>query len=379
MKVCYYPNIITKDNGMAKQKYEKKDHRLQMVEKIIESWDDNTVYTKPWIMTGDRPYNPETGTQIRGVNLLSFMLNNYDDPRYYTFNGLTAVRERLGLEIKDLHIEKGSEGFPIFKAVEVILNKEKWQKDRESGLIVPSHDETGNEKPAKIMTMAYCGTGFSVEQIHGSEHLPRHVHREVNPIPELEKVMEAMKRDGLTYKFLDIDQAYYRPDTDTVCCPHPDRFKSDMLMARTVLHETGHATGHAKRLNRESMKNYTESVEVRAEEELVAEFSSYFMGIDTGIGYDRTKHDNHSAYTRIWAERLGDDKHALFRAVGRAEKASKYVAGKVLELEKELGLNKDKTQGIERTEAKILLPDGVDNIARLKFPDRKQHSVEMSM
>lgn len=349
---------------MAQKEYVKKDYREIINNKVTSLWNQGRQYTVPWERQDDLPYNPMTGTIYRGINYLSCMLDDRSDPRYFTIPALNKLSEELGLKKWDIHVEKGAEGIPVMHMVDVIVNKERYYKEKQLREIGLSKDEIYNKTkdigdgPSKISTMAYLCTAFNAEVIKGSEHLPRVVQREVEPIPALERMILAMQADGLTYKFLDIDKAYYRPDEDTVYCPNRDRFKSDLLAARTIMHETIHATGHKNRLNRESIYKYHDSIEVRAEEELVAEFGSIFTGSELGLGYDRTMHDNHIAYTEHFAKMVEHDKHALFRGVGRADKATEYVKNKIIELEKSLELKNEQENKIKlpRPEKTIILP-----------------------
>lgn len=97
----------------------------------------------------------------------------------------------------------------------------------------------------------------------------------------------------------------------------------------TLLHELGHATGHESRLNREGVTKggLTNSFGSPgyAKEELVAEMTSAFIAMETGIPFDD---DNHKAYIQSWAEVLSKDENAIFKAAKEAGAAADYMLAK---------------------------------------------------
>jgi Antirestriction protein len=79
-----------------------------------------------------------------------------------------------------------------------------------------------------------------------------------------------------------------------------------------LLHEIGHATGAAHRLNREGITGgHRFGSEGYAKEELRAEMFSLFAAAQTGIPYDP---ERHAAYVQDWAKALKNDKNEIFRA-----------------------------------------------------------------
>ena len=108
--------------------------------------------------------------------------------------------------------------------------------------------------------------------------------------------------------------------------PPVEAFHSQEGHAGTLLHEIGHATGAAKRLNREGIVAVdTGDREKYAREELRAEIFSAFMAAETGIPWDRSQHES---YVQSWSEALKKDKNEIFRAAAEAGKAVDYVLDK---------------------------------------------------
>ncbi len=143
-----------------------------------------------------------------------------------------------------------------------------------------------------------------------------------------------MRGDGLQFA-TDNRGAYYAPQRDTVYLPEREHFGSGEGYYGTALHEVGHATGAAKRLNREGITGeHRYGSETYAREELRAELFSVFMAAETGIPHDESQH---RAYIQSWAKILKSDRHEIFRAASEAGKAVDYVLGKEQELAQSLG------------------------------------------
>ena len=62
-----------------------------------------------------------------------------------------------------------------------------------------------------------------------------------------------------------------------------------------------------------------------AREELVAEFSSVFIGQQLGLNYDKEMLNNSKAYLQNWASQLKEDKSLLYGAIKDAEISSKCI------------------------------------------------------
>ena len=181
--------------------------------------------------------------------------------------------------------------------------------------------------------VAKVSTVFNVKQTTDLtlEPLDPNPHSPVPTVDRAERLLEAMRRDGLQFE-TDNRAAYYVPKRDTVHLPNRDRFDSREGYYGTALHEVGHATGAAKRLNREGIvRDPPFGSEPYARKELRAELFSVFMAADTGIPHDESQH---RAYIQSWAKILKGDKHDIFRAASEAGKAVDYILQKEQELAK---------------------------------------------
>jgi antirestriction protein ArdC len=124
-----------------------------------------------------------------------------------------------------------------------------------------------------------------------------------------------------------VDEAYYRPSTDTITLPLRAQFTSMDAFARTLLHEMCHSTA------REVGREVERSEEGYAREELVAELGSAFaaadadldMGAYANADMGRTFLENHAAYLQGWLAAIRDDPSALAKAATQASKAADFV------------------------------------------------------
>ena len=290
-----------KTEGLNKE--ESKDHHQILTNKIIERMEDAVKYEKPWVEANTLPYNPQTGSQYRGINLMSLLVAGYVDNRFFTFNGIKKMALETGEKI---YLKKGEKGTPVFKAIQQTFTK--------------TDESNGEESNFGIWRQVYAGTVFNASQIEG---IPKENKSQIEYFEtheDLKKIMQAlMQSSGLKIEHSNIAAAFYSPDKDKIVLPEKENFKSEAHYYRTLMHELVHSTGHTSRLNRK-LTNTFGSVDY-SKEELVAELGSYFMGAHLGLHYEGTVHENHAAYLKSWLKILKEDKNAIFKASAAASKA----------------------------------------------------------
>lgn len=155
-----------------------------------------------------------------------------------------------------------------------------------------------------------------------------------------------------------VDTPHYQPSKDIIKMPPREMYKDDQRYYHTLLHEMAHATGHQSRLNRESLHTYSEAIENRAYEELVAEFSGMFMSSQLGLLLpSATEMDSHAAYIKSWHSRLCDD--AANGEYGMLRKAATDAQRAVDFLTKDLDLNLENKQEKPKKKAPVLDDDGM--------------------
>ncbi|WP_207302783.1 zincin-like metallopeptidase domain-containing protein [Olsenella sp. Marseille-P4559] len=125
-----------------------------------------------------------------------------------------------------------------------------------------------------------------------------------------------------------VDEAYYRPSTDSITLPLRSQFTSMDAFARTLLHGMCHSTA------REVGREVEGSEEGYAREELVAELGSAFAAADADLGMGayanadmgRTFLENHAAYLQGWLTSIRGDPSALAKAAPQASKTADFIA-----------------------------------------------------
>jgi antirestriction protein ArdC len=106
---------------------------------------------------------------------------------------------------------------------------------------------------------------------------------------------------------------------DFIQVPRPDAYFEPINWHRTALHELGHWTGAAQRLDRDLSGSF--GSKKYAQEELVAEITSAFVCASLGI----VPTVRHADYIGSWLEVLREDDRAIVRAASAASKAADYL------------------------------------------------------
>ena len=183
-------------------------------------------------------------------------------------------------------------------------------------------DSDGNEKDVKF-TRFRTAYVFAAGQVDGWE--APEVPATVGPrYADADSVIEAWSRivpieDGA-------NRAYYVPALDRISVPPFSHFKSSEGYYGTILHEIGHSTGHASRLNRKAGGAFGDADYAR--EELVAEFTAAFLGAHFGIVTNVVDH-GHADYLANWLKALKGDPSLLWDAASDAQKAVRMILATV--------------------------------------------------
>ena len=107
------------------------------------------------------------------------------------------------------------------------------------------------------------------------------------------------------------------------------RLRQRRLTTSRFFHELGHATGHASRLNRLSLTKHDEfGGPVYSQEELVAEMTAAFVGMEAGLVKDR--HEQSAAYLGSWLSVLKSKDHRrwIVQAASQATHAADFILGR---------------------------------------------------
>jgi antirestriction protein ArdC len=303
------------------------DIRTQITERIIESIEAGVpAWRKGWTTAGEMHRNENSGKAYRGINqiLLALAVQNLPptddgkpadqgDPRWLTLKQANA---------KGLRVKKGAKAAQIVRMVEV-----------ENTRATSSADEVvAEDKKSKlVMKLFHVFNGSQIEGLKPHE-------RQAKPIKAdaaAEALIEGMKADGVTLLHGGASACYIER-LDTVKLPMREDFHSAADFYGTVIHELAHASGSAKRLNRQNRDTRFGSAPY-AREELVAELCAAMMlgSLGGGLALGPTHIANHASYIESWVKCLQADKNAIFTAAGAAEKACEYLRERALALSNE--------------------------------------------
>lgn len=330
---------------------QKPSVRAAFTEKMVAALkEDRIPWRKPWSGQGS-PHNAVTEKLYKGGNRMILaiegMERGYTDPRYLTFNQARAAggAVRKGEHATPIEYWE-SKPFYTRKDISLTANGKPVKVDSKREIVGDNVPVLGGGTIAKgSVTVEHNGKKyawrqaeaglntlvakthyvFNVQQCDGLNFKPLATGAEIRPVDRGEQIAQGMAKTGVTIRH-GAGGAFYQPGADAVSMPNRDTFHSVEGYYGTFLHELGHATGHTSRLNREGVTQGGLSNQFGsqgyAKEELVAEMTSAFIAMETGIPFDD---DNHKAYIQSWAEALAKDENVLFKAAKDAGNAVDYM------------------------------------------------------
>lgn len=300
-----------------------EDNRSQIVEKVlanmIEAEKNGVSYKRGWFVSNELPLNARTGKHYSGMNILSCLSSNFEDPRFLTSKDVSDLYKESNGAIKIRKGEKATKISFTSTTTKVVENKDGDEEEKESRF-----------------TKYY--SVFNLAQLEGGEELeklfPRNEKRVMNEIDEnqfITDLAEALKGTGLKIEHRASGNARYIPSLDIIEMPEPHRFRTSSDYYRTLLHEMGHSMGHKSRCDREQTGAF--GSKEYAYEELCAELSSKFLGMETGVPYDSRTLDNHDSYLNSWIKIISadptDKERFLTSAASKAFKSYDYAMTKL--------------------------------------------------
>jgi len=265
---------------------------------IIERLEAGVVpWQMPWKTAGGFPRNLVSQKAYRGINFWYLLSLGFERPWFLTYN-----------QTKDLggKIKLGSKSYIVtfWKMLEVK------QKDG-------SVDE--------IPYLRYYRV-FNIDNVEGIDFskipaLQSYDH-EFDPIAACEELVE--RWDDAPEIVTGKDRACYIPSLDRIEIPSPRTFYKDEEYYSVLFHESVHAVGNPKRLNRhEKFPNLQFSDHGYSLEELVAEMgAAYLCGI---CNIENATIDNSAAYIQSWLRQLKNGKKFVIQAASYAQHAVDYI------------------------------------------------------
>ena len=255
-----------------------------ITERIIEKLEQGTIpWHKPWRSIG-APRNLVSKKLYRGINVWLLTAQGDSSPYWAT---IRQINELAG------SVRTGEKATPVvFWRIYVDGVEVK------AGESQPEFHETEGKCKRRFVLRYY--SVFNTEQCDLpttiTEKLALPEQRELDPIDACEKILAAMPNPPEIVHAG--DKAFYSPLADRVTMPPRALFESAEEYWCTLWHEAGgHATGHPKRLNRDSIKDLAPfGSPVYSLEELLAELTAaYLCGI---AGIESRTIDNSAAYLR---------------------------------------------------------------------------------
>ena len=210
----------------------------EITDKIIAELEAGRVpWVQPWGTAAAKasltmPENAATHRHYSGINVL-ILWGAVIERRFSTQNWLT-FRQALGL---GGNVRKGEHGTTVVYADHFVPDEERKRAERDG-------DEPSGIRFLKRFTV------FNADQC---EDLPPEVVSAPSPIPEGLMVPQAEALIAATGADFRIggDRAFYSPNYDFIQVPRPEAYFEPINWHRTALHELGHWTGAAQRLDRD--------------------------------------------------------------------------------------------------------------------------------
>ena len=283
-----------------------------VTDKIINLLEQGVVpWRRPWTSAG-LPRNLVSKKSYRGINHFLLSASKYVSPLWLT---MRQANELGG------HIRKGEESTAVvfWKIDNVKLSTE----DRDN--------EESDEKTRRRFLLRYYRV-WNLEQCELPQamldKLPKIEMHEHDPIEAAERIIAAMPNPPEIQHAG--SKAFYSPITDRITLPPRELFISIEEQMATTYHEMSHATGHPKRLNRESIAEAAPfGSPIYAAEELVAEMSAAYLCAEAGIS--PAVLENQAAYVAGWLKKLREDRKLVVHAAAQAQKATDYILGRSAE------------------------------------------------
>jgi antirestriction protein ArdC len=287
-------NLLATESHTMTDKFDLYQHVTDRLIELMER--EGANWTKPWrAVAGEQPHNAVSKRTYKGVNPGLLHLEGRACPAWASFKQWQS---------KGYNVQKGE------RSTLVVFWKMLAVKDKD------------DDKARTIPMLKYYRV-FNGEQVADADGKPYAFAR-----PELTETIDrhaeadaAVAASGAKINHVTGDRAFYSPLRDEITMPHAGQFAAAAGYYGTLLHELGHWTGHASRLDRDFSGRF--GSQAYAFEELVAESTAAFLASRLGIEADPAP--DHAQYLNSWLRVLRDDKKAIFTAFSAARKAADLI------------------------------------------------------
>jgi antirestriction protein ArdC len=235
------------------------------------------------------PQNAATGRPYSGINI-PILWGEASTKGYPSHTWLTF---RQAFEMKAC-VRKGEKGTMVVFTKRIARDED---------------DERGSISMLKTFYV------FNVSQIEGLQTAPIPISDPIVGFETADAFVAATKADIR----IGGSKACFVPSMDFIAVPPREAFEEPCRFYSTLLHETGHWSGHEKRLKRDLNSRF--GTKAYAAEELIAELTAAFLCAHLGIEGSL----RHADYIGSWIGLLKEDRRAIFTAAGQASKAANFL------------------------------------------------------
>lgn len=266
----------------------------QVTDLMSEYGDD---WSKPWAtQKGGLPFNPARNARYTGGNVFGLMLQGWSagfgESQWATYKQWKSI------------------GKQVAEGQRSVANSIFYSK-------VIDEDKNSFYHVMKLSPV------FNIEQTVGYEPIDlKDKENKVTKVEAVENFISKVPCKVMTHG----NQAYYNPTDDVIVMPPEKAFIATEHESETenyystLLHELTHWTGHKSRLDRLDKLN---SMEARANEELIAELGSILLSCELGVSKNPTP--NHAKYLNHWITAIKDNPRVIIKAMAAAEKAASHL------------------------------------------------------
>ena len=291
-----------------------------------KNWDVNNLADMPHNPTTGKPYTKGNATVLnaRHAQLVDEgKIQDVPDNRWMTLvqgNGVGA-KLRAG--------EKGTMLITKFS-----VPAKPGEKSEQKDVPASTEDKAKSDKPR------WGASHFFVFHASQFDNMPARTPRPERPLDErVQAALDLVEKSGAQVEHGG-NRPHYSPSRDVIRMPERSSFKNDGEYASTLLHELGHWSGAAGRLDRKMGGSF--GSREYATEELRAEIFSY--NACQALQLPFVTGESHQAYVKHWAEIGKADPKEILQAARDADKICEYLGVPTPQFEVLPQVEKDKAK-----------------------------------
>ena len=301
-------SVTTEATAITSNLYEEVTNKIiSMIEKGVAPW------RRTWSTYG-LARNYVSGRPYTGINYLLMNNTRHNIPYFLTFN---QVKE-LGGKVK-----KGAQA-------EMVIYFKVFCKDSDDNTLTLEEANARRLKGEEIKALRFIRyySVFNVSDIEEVElDLNRFNEAKLTDNERLERCEQIIgnmpKLPELRH--IDANRAYYNPALDFINMPDIKQFESSEHYYPTYFHELIHSTGHASRLARPEVMDFSGfGTTPYSKEELVAEMGASYLSCICQIDYAPVI-ENSASYLIGWLKVLKDDSKFIFQVASCAQRATDFI------------------------------------------------------